>query len=658
MCGLVGFVDLSKKWNGWQFQSMVTKMADTLIHRGPDDGGIWIEAESGLALGFRRLAIVDLSPTGHQPMVSASKRYVLVFNGEIYNFRTLRKELETYTSFSGNSDTEIMLAAFEEWGLEGALKRFVGMFAFALWDSHKKQLHLVRDRLGEKPLYYGVTGSHVFLFASELKAFKAHPTFNARLNYSAIAGYLRYSYVPAPLSIYENVFKIPPGHILTMTPFGSALPKPVPYWSVDHLSSVRQGGVLSEHESLRYFDELLTESIVQEMVADVPLGAFLSGGIDSSLIVAIMQRQSSRPVKTFTIGFKESAYNEAPFAKKIAEYLGTEHTEIYLGPREVLDVVPKLASLYDEPFADSSQIPTFLVSSFARKYVTVCLSGDGGDELFGGYSRYLRANNICTRLKYFPPSVRGFAADALSRESFGKLIEKWRPFLPPNRRRYISEDNAKKFSALLEANNNFLAMYEIWLSKWNGHPPLMKGGFEPLKSLAVERGTFLDSAMRFDLATYLPDDILTKVDRASMGVSLEVRAPFLDHRVVEFAVCLPLRMKFRKGKGKWLPRELLQKYVPKELTERPKMGFSIPIDQWLRGPLYDWAENLLENGRLKNQGIFDPAPIRNKWKEHCAGRNWSEHLWDILIFQAWLDHEEATQNLQHDQEKAQHFCRQ
>ncbi len=644
MCGIAGF--LSPGGTRKESEQTIRQMTDTLIHRGPDDGGVWEDVRAGVALGNRRLAIVDLSPEGHQPMHSASGRYVLAYNGEIYNFRALHEELEGRGHrFRGHSDTEVMLAAFEEWGLEGALECFNGMFAFALWDREERSLHLARDRIGEKPLYYGRMGG-VLLFGSELKALKAHSSFKGEIFRDALTLYLRHNYVPAPYTIYEGIRKLPPGTRITIDGAGNAS-DPVPYWSARRAA---ERGVAnpfggSDAEAVDELDGLLRDSIRMRMVADVPLGAFLSGGIDSSTVVALMQAQSDLPVKTFSIGFYEDEYSEADYAKAVARHLGTDHTELYVTPEEAMSVIPKLPALYDEPFSDSSQIPTYLVSELARKHVTVSLSGDGGDELFAGYNRYFWGRSIWNKIGWMPPGLRGAAAGALttvSPQGWDRVFKRLGPVLPGKLRQRMPGDRLHKLAGILNVKNPEV-MYTSLVSHWKDPDTMVAGGSEPPTTLTdpgrwADLPEFIHRMMYLDTVTYLPDDILVKVDRASMGVSLEGRIPFLDHRLVEFAWRVPMRMKIKGGEGKWLLRQVLNRYVPKALIERPKMGFGVPIGAWLRGPLREWAEDLLSERRLSDEGFFDPHPIREKWLEHLSGRrNWQYLLWEVLMFEAWLE---------------------
>jgi asparagine synthase (glutamine-hydrolysing) len=652
MCGITGFWDISRQISDDYLPIIVQKMSKSLIHRGPDDGGTWVDGEVGIALGHRRLSIVDLSPEGHQPMISADGRYVLVFNGEVYNFLELRKQLQSLGySFRGHSDTEVMLSSFCEWGVLEATKRFNGMFAFALWDRQERVLHLGRDRIGEKPLYYGWSG-HTFIFASELKAFKTHPHFQPEINRDALALFLRFSYIPAPYSIYQGIYKLPPATLLTWN--GKTIhPQPVSYWSARMAaeSGVANPFTGSENEAILHLEALLKDAVGMRMLADVPLGAFLSGGIDSSTIVALMQAQSQQKVKTFSIGVHEPNYNEAQYAKAVAQHLGTDHTELYVTPNEALAVIPKLPSLYDEPFSDCSQIPTFLVSQLARNHVTVSLSGDGGDELFAGYNRYFWGRKIWQTLAWIPKAVRHSTAKALtsvSPQTWDQGFTTLNSILPAKLKVAVSSNKLHKLASILAVPNPDI-MYGCLVSHWQEQEKVVIGGSEPstvLKNpnLCASLPDFTERMMYLDLISYLPDDILVKVDHASMGVSLESRIPFLDHRVVEFAWQIPLSMKIRGNQGKWLLRQVLYKYVPKELIERPKQGFGIPIDSWLRGPLREWAEDLLNESRLRREGYLHPQPIRQKWAEHQSSdavgkrsyRNWQYYLWDVLMFQAWL----------------------
>lgn len=650
MCGIGGFLDTSHGFGSAELQAIVLKMMHTLRHRGPDDCGAWVDVQAGIALGHRRLSILDLSPEGHQPMHSACGRYVISFNGEVYNFKALRSELEElgYT-FRGHSDTEVMLACISQWGLFSAVKRFNGMFAFALWDRRERQLHLVRDRLGEKPLYYGWMGKTV-VFGSELKALLAHPHSEPELDRNALALCMRHSYVPAPYSIYKDISKVLPGTIVTISETGTdRAPEVTRYWSV---RSAAERGVAepftgSSTEALARLDDLFRDAVKLRMEADVPLGAFLSGGVDSSAVVSLMQAQSGKPVRTFTVGFHEAAYNEANDAQLVARHLGTTHTELYVTPEETMAVIPRLPALYDEPFSDPSQIPTFLISELARRDVTVTLSGDGGDELFAGYNRYFWGLSAWQKIGWLPMALRAFAAGGLKMVSprlWETVFRTMEPVLPKHLRQRNPGNKLHKLAELLLATAPE-AMYSVLVSHWKSPASLVIGASEPSTVLTdpsqwANLPDFAQRMMYLDMIMYLPDDILVKMDRASMGVSLEARVPFLDHRVVEFAWQLPLSMKIRNGQGKWLLRQLLYKYVPAALIDRPKMGFGVPIDSWLRGTLREWAEALLDDKRLRDQGFFFPATIRDIWSAHLSGQgNWQYQLWNVLMFQAWLDHQ-------------------
>jgi asparagine synthase (glutamine-hydrolysing) len=577
-------------------------------------------------------------------MLSVSGRFVMVFNGEIYNHLELREELAGQI-WRGHSDTETLLAAFERWGFEATLKKSVGMFAIALWDRETRTLSLTRDRLGEKPLYYGWQ-DEVFLFGSELKALRAHPAFSAEIDRNALALLLRHNAVPAPHSIYRGIHKLPPGTFLTLHA-GQKDAQPVAYWSARMAAEAGQRNLFrgSDAEAADELERLLKQSIAGQMLADVPLGAFLSGGIDSTTVVALMQAHSARPVKTFTIGFNEAGYNEAEHAHVVARHLGTEHTELYVTAQDAMDVIPSLSTIYDEPFADSSQIPTWLVSHMARQHVTVSLSGDGGDELFGGYNRYFWARNLWRKLGWMPRPLRAALAGVLTTvppAAWNSSFQKLGQWLPP-RLRYANPGDKLHKAAEILAVRSPEEIYLGLVSHWKTPSLLIPGSQEPITLLTdpdaqLALPDFEHRMMYLDTVSYLPDDILTKVDRAAMSVSLETRVPLLDHRVVEFAWTLPLDMKIRHGQGKWLLRQVLDRYVPKSIMERPKMGFGVPIDHWLRGPLKPWAAALIDPARLTQEGIFDPAPIQRKWLEHQAGtRNWSYYLWDILMFQQWQE---------------------
>lgn len=644
MCGITGFLSLNFDDLN---QQHLTSMTDTMQHRGPDDAGVWLDPHTGIGLGQRRLAIVDLSPAGHQPMHAADGRYVIAFNGEIYNHQKLRHELDKANlapHWRGHSDTETLLAAFAAWGIEATLQRCIGMFAIALWDKHTQTLHLMRDRIGEKPLYYGWQGD-TFLFGSELKAIRVHPAFQENIDRDALCLYMRHSYIPAPYSIYQGIHKLPAGTWLQVSRVQRE-PQIKTYWSAVEMSRQSKANPFdgSAEDAVNALEALLKDAVGQQMMADVPLGAFLSGGVDSSTVVALMQAQASRPIKTFTIGFHEELYNEATHAKAVAQHLGTEHTELYVTPEECMQVIPRLPTLYDEPFADSSQIPTFLVSQLARQHVTVSLSGDAGDELFAGYNRYQLTASTWGKLSSIPRPIRQLAADAITAISpnhWNQLAGKAKSIIPALEKWANVGDKLHKGAGVM-ASPSLNHLYLGMVSTWQHPDELVIGGTEPPTSLTeqlpdLSHLNIIERMMLLDLLTYLPDDILCKVDRAAMGVSLESRVPFLDHRVVEFAWQLPLEYKLRAGQTKWVLRQVLYRHVPQALIERPKKGFGIPIDSWLRGALRDWAEGLLDESRLRQDGYFNPAPIRQKWREHLSGqRNWQYQLWNILMFQAWL----------------------
>ncbi|MCV2361776.1 asparagine synthase (glutamine-hydrolyzing), partial [Paucibacter sp. TC2R-5] len=646
MCGLTGFFrSIQSDANETNELNVLRRMAGAIRHRGPDSEGFWNHSASGISLAHRRLAIVDLSQTGHQPMHSPSGRYVLVFNGEIYNHQDLRRSLDGMveraglpsSEWRGHSDTESLLAGFDVWGIQGTLERAIGMFAVAVWDRQLHTLTLARDRLGEKPLYYGWQGQGndaVFLFGSELKALRAHPAFTAQVDRGALSLLLRHSCIPAPYSIYSGISKLRPGQLLTVS---SQQPQPqvINYWSGAQAATqgVTKPFAGSPEQAVDALERLLSHAIGQQMMADVPLGAFLSGGVDSSAIVALMQSQSSRPVKTFTIGFGEAAYNEAEHAKAVAQHLGTEHTELYVTPQAAFDLVPRLPALYDEPFSDSSQLPTFLVSQLARQHVTVSLSGDAGDELFCGYNRYQMASGMWRKLSKVPTPLRKLFASGIT--AVPPHIWNRAALAMPGRLRATNIGDKLHKGAKVLSSPSLDALYLGLVSHWDDPAEMVIGGHEPPTLLTGNAPDLqgldpIQRMMALDLMTYLPDDILTKVDRAAMGVSLETRVPFLDHRVVEFAWSLPQSMKLHDGQSKWALRQVLYRHVPKELIERPKMGFGVPLDVWLRGPLRPWAEELLDEARLRREGYFHPAPIRQKWGEHLSGkRNWAYHLWDV-----------------------------
>jgi len=649
MCGIVGQLGPLPG----DRRATLLRAAGRLAHRGPDDEGVWCDDEASVGLAHRRLSVLDISPAGHQPMVSADGRWVIAFNGEIYNHPELRARLEAELgdvtpAWRGHSDTETILACVSRWGLGPTLERLDGMFAIALWDREERRLHLARDRMGEKPLYYGRVGA-MLAFASEPKALRALPGFEGRIDPHALVAYLGNNVVPTPLCIYAGIRKLPPGHRIVLREADAhreELPPPSPYWS---LAAVAREGVASprrfidDRSAIDALEDTLAKAVRRQMISDVPLGAFLSGGIDSSTIVALMQAQSGQPVQTFTIGFHEAAHNEAEHARAVAAHLGTDHHELYVDDRAARDVIPRLAGIYCEPFADSSQIPTILVSQLARRNVTVCLSGDGGDELFAGYSRYndaLRAWGARARVPAPLRPVLASALRALSPQAWDGLLRRAAPLVSARHAAALSGARLHKAAALLSADR-FEAFYRehmnaYWPADTAARPAFADTsphGWAPrVEGLAHIESMMLDDALR-----YLPDDILVKVDRAAMAASLETRIPMLSREVVEFAWSLPLDYKVRGGEGKWLLRQVLARHVPESLFERPKMGFGVPLDSWLRGPLREWAEDLLDETRLKREGYLSPTPIRRAWAEHLDGKGrWEYHLWGVLMFQCWL----------------------
>lgn len=650
MCGLTGFL-WAPGGNGADAEARVRRMTDAIVHRGPDSDGAWADPAAGVALGHRRLAIVDLSEAGHQPMLSPSGRLVLAYNGEIYNHAEMRAELEAAgkaPAWRGHSDTETLAAGFDAWGVEATLSRAVGMFAMAIWDRQGRRLTLVRDRLGEKPLYYGWQGAgaaRAFLFGSELDALRAHPAFGGEIDRGAIVQLMRHGHVGEALSIYRGIAKVLPGEIVEIGPEAPEA-RTRRYWDGAAVAADTPRLDLSPAEATDRLDTLLRDAVGRQMMSDVPLGAFLSGGIDSSTIVGLMQALSDTPVHTFSIGFHEKRYNEAEFAGAVAAHLGTDHTELYVGDTELRDVVPKLATIYDEPFADSSQIPTFLVAELARRHVTVALSGDGGDELFAGYDRYRQGAGLMRRLGKVPAPLRRAGAGALRSVPTGLWDRVLEPIRPTPQGK---EPNGQRLRRLADygASDSLEMLHRKMISRWRFPETAVAHGHEPASLLAEylpPRGHLgdIERMMQLDMLTYMPDDILAKVDRATMAVSLESRAPFLDHRVVELAWALPLDLKIREGQSKWLLRQVLYRYVPRELIERPKMGFEVPIGLWLRSGLRDWAEALLEPSRLGREGYFDAEVIARIWAEHLSGRfNWGMQLWNVLMFQAWLEERPA-----------------
>jgi asparagine synthase (glutamine-hydrolysing) len=657
MCGLAGFIDHHRSKPNLELCSVVGDMSETIRHRGPDDAGTWADEQHGIAFGFRRLAVLDLSEAGHQPQSSHDGRFVVVFNGEIYNHQSLRDEMAGSSSapvWVGRSDTETLLTSFSAIGVLETMQRTVGMFALAVWDRQNRVLHLARDRFGEKPLYYGWT-KQAFVFGSELQALRRFPGFDNVVDRDVLALYMQFAYVPAPYSIFKHIYKLQPGCLLTLPladasqPPGEALFAPARhgnlrierFWSLPDVA--RQGlqtTICNEDEAVDRVEAALSEAVQLQSIADVPLGALLSGGVDSSLIVALMQAHSSRRVKTFTIGFGESGFNEAEHAKAVAQHLGTEHEELYVTPDEARNVIPRLPDFYSEPFGDSSQIPTHLVSHMARRRVTVALSGDGGDELFGGYTRYVWGPRLWNGFRVVPKAMRrglGAAIQSVPSSAWDRLGG-----LTPRAGFSRLGDKAHKLGHRLSVLDSVDDLYRQLVTNWPERARLVRDA-RPLPTILDnhEEVQGIQDAehrmMLWDALTYLPDDILHKVDRASMAISLETRAPYLDHRVAALAWRLPLHMKIRGTTGKWILREVLYRHVPRELIERPKMGFGVPIGSWLRGPLRPWAEDLLDEKRLNAQGWLESTPLRRTWEEHLSGKaDWSQELWPVLMFQAWV----------------------
>lgn len=640
MCGIAGIVDPNRRIPSSKLAGIADAMDYSLQHRGPDGHECWFDHDAGVALIHRRLAVVDLSPAGRQPMHSADGRFVISYNGEVYSHIEIRAELEAAgQTFRGHSDTEVILESIARHGISATVHRLIGMFAIAIWDRKERTLTLVRDRLGIKPVYWANIDG-VFMFASELKALRECPGWTPRINREAVASFMRHNYIPAPHTIYNDVYKLEPGTILTL-PWGGE-PKIEKFWNARDVAIEGIRNPLREDDTALTdrLESLLVDAVGKRMMADVPLGAFLSGGIDSSLVVALMKAANSGPVKTFSIGFEQREFNEAPYAAAIAKHLGTEHTELMVSSSEALDVVPKLAEMFDEPFADSSQIPTYLVSAMTRKHVTVALSGDGGDELFAGYNRYQLTSNVWRKLTLLPGFMRKGAASGLTSvgadqwDNIFAILRRFRPLAQPGR-------SLHKLASLLEVDDA-TQIYRQLVSHWDP-ATLMPGISETVGVLQDDTvqhdfPNLLDRMQFLDLTTYLPDDILTKVDRTSMAVALEARVPLLDHRVVELAWRLPRSAKIRNGKTKWLLRQVLDRHVPAELVERPKMGFGVPLADWLRGPLRDWAENLLSEKRLGEAGMFDTALVRHYWEQHLSRKNnWAYLLWDVLMFESWRE---------------------
>jgi asparagine synthase (glutamine-hydrolysing) len=660
MCGIVGIY-------GHRYDCDLKKVAGdmvaSLVHRGPDDDGIWGDDEAEVAFGHRRLSVIDLSHEGHQPMLSRDGRYVMVFNGEVYNHQLLRVELEDEreVNWRGHSDTEVMLEAIARWGIKRALSKFIGMFAIALFDRTERKLHLIRDRVGEKPLYYGWCAG-AFVFGSELKALRKYPGFAGEIDRDVLALYLRHTAVPDPFTIYQRIYKVQPGCIVSLdlsgsrnypngfsphAPFSISGLSLSRWWSLHEVAESGQSKLITkETEALGLLEFRLRESVRLQSLADVPLGAFLSGGIDSSLITALMQSESNSPINTFTIGFQEKKYNEAEHARKVASHLGTKHIELFVTAKDALDLVQQLPDLYDEPFADSSQIPTHLLCCQAKKHLTVALSGDAGDELFGGYNRYFWLRKVWSKVSWLPNGTRQLFAKAilsLPAHCWDTFYSRISCLLTSSSDISFVGQKLHNLAKRLVSIKNEDELFFSLVSEWSNPDKVVKGASEPVTLLTKTNDwpTLPDiehRMMYLDAMTYLPNDILVKVDRAAMSTSLETRTPFLDHRVVELAWQLPLSMKLRNNQGKWALRQILYKYVPRELIERPKQGFGVPLGEWLRGPLKEWAEELISEERLLREGYFNPDPIRSKWSEHLSGtRNWEHSLWAILMFQAWLE---------------------
>jgi asparagine synthase (glutamine-hydrolysing) len=643
MCGLTGFWDFNTRLSKAERLALIHKMSTEIAHRGPDSFGAWCSETLGLALGHQRLAIVDLSEAGYQPMVSHSGRLVIVYNGEVYNTAELRETLILQgCQFKGHSDTEVIVEACEKWGVETTCQRLIGMFAFALWDEEKKRLFLVRDRLGIKPLYWGFNQGVLF-FGSQLKSFSVHPAWKPEINKEALVSYFRFNYIPTPLSIFKGIFKLLPGTVLSIDLSKNI--KETQFWDLQKvvLEGQRNINKTEDAQLVEELEVLLKDAVKRRMIADVPLGAFLSGGVDSSTVAALMQTQSTDRIQTFSIGFHETEYDESKYAARVAKHLGTLHREFYVNAHEAQAVIPDIPNWCDEPFADVSQIPTFLVSKLARQFVTVSLSGDGGDELFAGYHRYFIGQNIWVKLKKLPFWLRRLGAYGIRQlsPSHWEYVSK---VVPKRFQVKLMGDKIYKFADVLTAIQP-LSFYKMLVSHWDEPAALVLGGEEKLIYPWIglehpfdDNKQLVEIMQMMDLRTYLLDDILTKVDRASMAVGLEARVPLLDHRVVEFSWRLPLHAKIRANEGKWLLKRVLDRYVPRSLIERPKMGFGVPIAEWLRGPLREWGENLLSASRLQQEGVLNTAMIRNRWDEHLAGRhNWQYSLWGILMFQAWQE---------------------
>ena len=650
MCGFTGIIKQNHLLSDDEFTAMLTNMSARIKHRGPDDSGVWSDVVAGIGFAHRRLAVLDLSEAGKQPMVSISGRFIMVYNGEVYNFQELRKILENegFYIWRGYSDTEVILAAIEYWGVRKTLDKLIGMFAFALWDRKDRNLYLARDRMGEKPLYYGYNNNTLF-FGSDLASFAKSSFWSPELNHNALGLFLKYGYIPAPLSIYKNMYKLPPGTYIRLglnklNDSRSNLPEPTPYWSftdtIEHGRNHPFSG--NSNEVLEELERLLDQSVNMQKIADVPLGTFLSGGIDSSLVTAVLQNNSTQPVKTFSIGFKEKEYNEAHHAKKIASHLHTDHTELYVTAENVMSVIPDLPAIYSEPFADVSQLPTVLVSRLARQQVTVCLSGDGGDELFYGYSRYIKDPARWQQISHIPHLARKVISSIIEKTPhsiFDALLLWGKLYRNPDMKQGSLTSSVKKLGKEMTLNN-FGQLYDFRMSGW-WEPETIVRHYRSSSLFANCHNTKKNSTLMtiLDTLMYLPDDILVKVDRAAMSASLETRVPLLDHRLVEFSTHLPLSIKLKDVQQKWPLKQILYKYIPQEFFDRPKMGFGVPVGAWLRGPLREWAEDLLNEKRLQRNSSLVPEPIRKIWADHLAGtHNRQTALWNVLMFLAWQKH--------------------
>jgi len=644
MCGFAGFLFGNLGDGPRQGLECLRRMADSVAHRGPDSGGEWLDERWPVGLGSRRLAVLDCSPEGDQPMESPSGRFVLAFNGEIYNHLDLRAELEAQgraRPWRGRSDTETLAAGFEAWGIEATIRRTVGMFAFAAWDKERATLTLGRDRMGEKPLYWGWQGQ-TFLFGSELKALEAHPAFQRRVDRGALAQFFRFGYVPGNQAIFRDVWKLPAGHLLEVSP-DRPEPRIRPYWSLEEtvLAGLADPFPGDGTEAVDELERLLVESVAQQVLADVPVGVFLSGGVDSSTVAALAGIMGPRPVRTFTAGFEEPSWDESRYARQVAEHLGTDHAEIRVTPSEVLGALPDMPRIYDEPYSDPSMLPTFLLARFSRLRATVCLTGDGGDELFGGYDRYLHSQRMWGRLRRIPRPLRALAGEILGRvppRLWDRVLPAFGRLLPAVANVPSPGERILKGAGVLRCRD-LDGLYWDVVTHWKGSGLPVRGAPPAAERMEVPRGLEGVARMLYlDMATYLPDNLMVKVDRASMAVALECRAPMLDHRVVAFAWRLPLGMKVGAGGSKWVLRQVLHRHLPAVLAERPKAGFGPPVGAWLRGPLREWAEDLLGEDRLRRDGFLEPAAVRDKWRAHLEGRGaWQEHLWDALMFQAWVE---------------------